>query len=60
MLVINIDFRFCYTGNGELVKVINQGEKKLGTYLHSTKINFAGGFEGEGVRKLTRILLFSR
>ena len=27
MLVINIDFRFCYTGNGELVKVINQGEK---------------------------------
>lgn len=57
----NIDFRFHYIGQGEPVKVINQGEKKKNrTYLHSRKINFVVGFESEGVRRLTRILLFSR
>lgn len=55
----NTDFRFHYTGNGEPVKVMNQGGK-TGTYLHSKKINFVVGFGSEGVRRLARILLFSR
>lgn len=59
----NIDFRFHYIGKGEPVKVINQGgkkKKKPGRNLHSRKINFVVGFESKGLRRLARILLFSR
>lgn len=40
------------------MKVVKQ--EKIGLYLHSRKINFVGGFEGEGVRRLAKILLSSR
>lgn len=60
----NIDFRFHSIGNGEPVKFVNRGGEEyiyhIYYHIYARKINFAAGFEGEGVRRLARIFLSSR